>query len=133
MDEYYEEDYDLELDRVREDFEFIWSKNIVQVELIREKNPQQGDYFNNDANVIIRRMIWLNLQGISSHDYKRMVAGIITPDAKLHAYAKYDDDIQNLDVIKFGDWVYRIDGFNKSMYAGQIAFQDFDIKRQDKA
>ena len=61
-----------------------------------------------------------------------MQAGIITPDATLHAYAKWDEDIEDLDVIKFGVWVYRIKGFNKSQYAGQISFQDFDLTRQDK-
>ena len=130
MDEYYDEDQDLDLDEVREDFMHIWSKNIVQCELIRENNPQAGDYFREDEDEIsVRRKIWLNIQGISSDAYKRMDAGIITPDATLHCYAKWDEDIDNLDIIKFGNYTYRIENFNKSQYSGQVAFQDFDMKR----
>ena len=66
MDEYYEDNYDLDIDIVREDFECIWSRNIIQVELIREQNPQAGDYFREDESEgRIRRKIWLNLQGVS--------------------------------------------------------------------
>jgi len=108
-------------------------RNIIQVDIIREKNPQAGDYFREgESPDTIRRKIWLNIQGTSSNEYKRIQAGIITPDGTLHAYAKWDEDIEDLDVVKVGDWYYRIMGFNKSQYAGQIAFQDFDLKRQDK-
>jgi hypothetical protein len=134
MDEYYEENLDLDIVQVREDFEFIWSKNIVEVDLFREENPQAGDYFREDESPnTIHRKIWLNIQGINSEHYRRMLAGVITPDATLHAFAKYDEDIRNLDVIKFGNWQFRIIGFNDSMYAGQCAFKDFDLKRIDKA
>ena len=133
MDEYFTDDSDLDIKDVWEDFEYIWSKNIVDCELLRENNPQSGDYFREDEDAIkIRRHIWLNIQGISSDAYRRMNAGIITPDATLHAYAKHDEDIQDLDVIKFGVWKYRIQGFNKSQYSGQVAFQEFDMKRIDK-
>lgn len=133
MDEYYEDNTDLDLEEVREDFEYIWSKNIVQVELIREENPVSGDYFNEDeANVIIRRRIWLNIQGVTNSDaYKRITPGVVTTESTLHVYAKWDEDIRNLDVIKFEERTYRIEGFDKSRYAGQIVFQDFDLKRID--
>jgi len=131
---YYDVDDDLDIEDVREDFDYIWSKNIVEVELIREKNPQAGDYFREgESPETLRKKIWVNIQGTSSDLYKRMVMGIITPDATLHIYVRWDEDIEDLDIIKFGNWTYRIEGFNKSRYAGQTAFQDFDIKRIDKA
>ncbi len=133
MDEYYEEDFDLNVDEVREDFEYLWSKNIVECELIREENPQAGDYFREgESPVEVRRKIWLNIQGISSDMYRRVSSGLITPDATLHAFAKWDEDLNNLDIIKIGKWQYRIEGLNKSQYAGQYVFQDFDLKRVDK-
>jgi len=132
MDEYYEENLDYELTDMREDYEYIWDKNIVECDLIREENPQAGEYFSEDESEIkIKRKIWLNVQGVSSNDYKRVLAGVITPDATLHAYAKWNDDIEDLDVISFGKWNYRITGFNKSRYDGQVVFQEFDMKRID--
>ena len=132
-DEYYENDEDLDIDSIREDYEYIWGKNIMQVDLIRETNKLDGDYFGVADNIQIRKKLWMNVQGINSDIYKRMMAGVITPDATLHAYVKWDEDIENLDVIKIGSWYYRIIGFNKSMYAGQFCFKDFDLKRVDRA
>lgn len=133
MDEYFEEDLDYDIEDIREDFEFIWRKNIIQVDLIRQENPQAGDYFSDTEDEgKYSRKLWANIQGISSENYKEVEQGIITPDAHLHVYVKWNEDLENLDIIKFGNWYYRIKDYNKSFYNGQYAFQDFDIYRIDK-
>lgn len=133
MEEYFQEMHDLDMDRVRDDFIFIWGRNITQVELIREKNPEAGDYFHEDESEIeVRRKVWMNIQGISSNAYKRIDPGIVTTDAILHAYVKWDEDIENLDVIKFEKYIFRIINYNKSMYSGQYAFKEFDLKKIDQ-
>jgi len=133
MEEYFRDTSSIVLDRIREDFMFIWQKNIIQVELIREKNPQAGDYFHEDENEIeLRKKIWMNIQGTSSNAYKRTDSGIVTTDSTLHAYVKWDEDIENLDVIKFKKDIFRIVNYNKSMYSGQYAFKEFDLKKIDK-
>lgn len=130
MDEYYDETPDYEVERMREDFEFIWKRNIVCTELIRQENPQAGDYFREDENPKdIRRKIWLNIQGVTFTNFKRMEAGLITPESTLHVYAKHDENIDNLDIIKIGTFLYRVEGFNKSIYDGQFIFFEFDMKR----
>ena len=133
MNEYFDEDSDYDINDVREDFEYIWKKNIVQVDLVRQTTPQAGDYFSStedEGQVTFK--LWANIQGISSDQYKQAVQGIITPDAQLHVYVKWDENIENLDIIKFSDWYYRIKNYNKSMYDGQFAFIDFDIYRIDR-
>jgi len=132
-DEYYASDADLDIAQVREDFEFIWKKNIIEVELIRQENPDAGNYFKeSESSSTIRRKVWLNVQGVSTDAYKRMEAGIITPDTKLSAFAKSSEDIRGLDIIKIGNYVYRVTGLNKSAYAGEVAFINFDLTRIDQ-
>jgi len=133
VDEYFSDDPDIDVDRIREDFLCIWQKNIIQVDRIRLSNDQAGDYFREDeSDGESRRKIWINVQGINSNAYKRIEAGLITPDATLHAFTKYDEDIEEQDVIKIGLFLYRIQGFNKSSFSGQTAFMDFDLKRIDQ-
>jgi len=131
-DEYFEQDGDLDIEDVRDDFNYIWSKNLIQVELIRESNPQQGDYFADVENIEIKRKLWINIQGVNSDYYRRMMAGLITPDSTYHCYVKWDEDIENLDIIKIGKYYFRIVDFNKALYEGQYVFQEFNIKRIDK-
>lgn len=132
--EYYEDNADYDIEQMREDFRFIWIKNVVQVTLVREKNPDAGDYFREDEdNLLVKRRIWLNIQGTTSKMFKRWVAGVITPDSSLHAYALWEEDIQNLDVISFGGWRYRIRNYNESMYEGQNVFKEFDMYRVEHA
>lgn len=133
MNEYFEEDLDYSLEDIREDFEYIWKKNILQSDLIREQNPQAGDYFATESDESrYSRKLWINVQGISSDNYKTAEQGLITPDAHLHGYVKWDEDIENLDIIKIDNWYYRIQNYNKSMYAGQFVFQEFDLYRIDR-
>jgi hypothetical protein len=133
MEEYYSDDSDLNVNDMREDFREIWKQNIQQVELIRERNPQAGDYFHDDEdNIELRTRIWMNIQGISSDAYTRMDAGIITPNATLKAYVEWNTDIENLDVIKVGEYTYRISDYNKSQHNGQFVFKEFNLKRIGK-
>jgi len=132
-DEFFDQELDLDVERVKEDFETIWSKNIIEVDLIRELNPSANDYFAEGENPnAIRRKVWLNVQGVSTDAYRRMVAGIITPDSTYNCFAKWDEDIQNEDIIKIGTFTFRVQNHNKSMYAGQYVFQEFQLKRIDK-
>jgi len=134
VNEYFDtQDTDLDISQVREDYEFIWHHNIVQCDLIREENPQQGDYFADADNITIKKKLWINIQGVSSDYYKRLVEGIITPDSTYKCYVKYDEEIENLDVISFAGYYFRIVDFNKSLYQGQFCFQEFSIKRISKS
>jgi len=135
---------DLDIEDVREDFLYIWSKNIVVVDLLRDVNPQGGDYFiAAEARGTTRTQIQLNIQGVMSNAYKRAVQGITTTDEDIKAYALYTTDIQETDLIEFRtDYAvgtiqiksgerFRIENYNKSSYAGQVAFKEFTLKRID--
>ena len=131
-DEFFSDDADLDMEQVREDYAYIWGKNIIQVELIRQENPQAGDYFREgESKEEIRRTVWLNVQGVSTDAYSRMQAGIVTPEATYSCYAKHDEDIRNLDIVKLGTFLFRVQEHNKSFYSGQIAFQKFNLKKID--
>jgi hypothetical protein len=134
MEEYFENESDLLLEDTREDFEDIWKRNIVQATLIRQSNPTSGDYFSEDTDPgESKRDFWINIQGISSQAYKRITAGLITPDSTLHGYVRWDEDIKNLDIIKFGSFLYRIVDFNEAFYSGNFVFKEFNLKKIDAA
>ena len=89
-----------DIETVREQFQAIWSKNTVEVDLIRNNNPQGGDYFHEDEGVEPQtRKVWLNVQGTRSDYYKREKSGITTTEGEYHAYARWYEDIQNNDRI----------------------------------
>lgn len=133
MEEYFQDTKGLPIERARADFESVWKVNIQQVELIREKNPQAGDYFHEDEeNIILRKKIWLNVQGTRSKAYQRQDQGIVTTDSSVHAYALWDEDIENLDVIKIGKDIYRIQNYNEGMDNGQVVFKEFDLLKIDQ-
>ena len=123
----------LDIDMVREQFEAIWQKNTVQVDIIRDTNAQGGDYFHDDeSNVPVTRQIYLNVQGTHSDWYKREKYGITTTDSEYHAYARWYEDIQNNDRIVWAGKRFVVANLNKSLYGGLFAFQEFDLRKIDK-
>ena len=124
---------DVDADRIKEDFEAIWSKNVVEVDIIRERNPQGGDYFHEDEGTQPQvRKIWLNIQGTQSNFYKRANYGIITDDSEYHAYARWYEDIENNDKIVWDGKTFVTKNVNRSTKSGEYVWWEFDLKRVDK-
>lgn len=124
---------DVDAERVKSDFEAIWSKNVVEVDIIRETNPQGGDYFHEDepTNPQVRK-IWLNIQGTQSDYYRRAQRGIVTDDSEYHAYARWFEDIENNDKIVWDGKTFVIKNMNRSTKSGQYVWIECDLRRVDK-
>ena len=126
---------ELDINRVREDFFCIWQKNVTEVILVRDKTPMGGDYFHDDEEPEPEeRKVLLNVQGVGTDGYERKVQGIVETGQSFHAYALWNEDIINQDIIYMTDangttLKFVIKNMNKSLYAGQYAFQEFDLVR----
>jgi len=126
---------ELDINQVREDFYCIWKKNIMEVTLVRENRPMAGDYFHDDIEPDpVSKKIYLNIQGLGTDGYDRKVQGIVETGQSFHAYALWNEDIVNQDIIYMTDATgttlkFVIKNMNKSLYAGQFAFQEFDLVR----
>lgn len=133
VDEILEDGIDLDEAAVREDFEHIWSKNLVKVTLIKNTDSQAGDYFR-ETNLTkpVTKEIYLNLQGKNALKYSRQEFGISTVGQTFHAYAKYDENIENKDIILWNGKRFIVENHDVGMYKGQYIFQECDIKRVDK-
>lgn len=119
---------DVSVTRIREDFEKIFLANVQTVTLIRESEPDAGNYgYIGVQSGREEREIQLNIQGISSGSYNRERYGIEGARSILHAYARYSEDIQNNDIIIVNGIEYFIINLNKSFKDGQVAFQEFDL------
>ncbi|MCH9049105.1 MAG: hypothetical protein IH836_09265, partial [Proteobacteria bacterium] len=83
---------EVDIVRIREDFEIIWNRNLVEVKHTRQGNAQGGDYFSDDEDTNPNETtIFLNIQG-QSQNFKRMQQGIVTEES-YHAYAKFDEKV----------------------------------------
>lgn len=133
MEEYFDDAPDYDVEDMRNDFFEIWKRNIIQLDLIRETNPLAGDYFSDDTTSGTQtRKIWVNVQGITTDAYKQLEAGISSPEAEMKCFVRWDEDIENLDILKLGSYYYRIKNFNKAFFNGQYVFKDFSIYLIDK-
>lgn len=122
----------LDIGEIREDFETIWLKNVVEVTLQREKDPTAGDYFSeDDSSGEYRRKVRLNIQGVSSDNYRRAEQGLVTAGQVYKAYARWDEDIRNGDRVLWNKKIFIIKEHNKSLYDGQCTFQEFNLVRAD--
>jgi hypothetical protein len=122
-----------DIDTTRLQFQAIWSKNTVLVEVQRFDRPQAGDYFHDDESPgPVVRTIWMNVQGTSSNFYRRDKFGITSTESRFHAYTRWYEDIQNNDRIIWDGKMYVVENWNRSLYGGQIVFQEFDLKVVDK-
>jgi hypothetical protein len=118
--------------RIRSDFEAIWKQNIKEITITKKSDWQAGDYFHEGmAPGTVAAMIFLNLQGVSTEHYERKQYGITTVGATYHAYARWFEDIDNLDEISFDGHMYIVKNHNKSMHNGSVGFQEFDLFRVD--
>ena len=123
----------LDIDDVREDFEVIWFKNVIEVLISRDANSSAGDYFNeDDVSKTGFRKMKLNIQGISSNLYRRGEQGLVTAGQTYKAYARWNEDVQNKDIIIWDKQRFVIKNHNKSLYEGQVCHQEFDLARVDK-
>jgi len=123
---------DIDVNRMRDDFEAIWLLNITTVVLVRDTNPQGGDYFNDDISTTpIERDIDLNIQGVSTGQYSREQQGIITAGQRWHCYALWNEDISSTDIIYWSGDKFRIENLNTG-YKEQFVFQEFDIVKINK-
>ena len=120
-------------ERLRSDFEAIWQKNVVEVSLIKRSDTQAGDYFHEgESQGLTTTKIFLNIQGSSSDHYTRQPSGISTTGAIWKAYARWFENIGNLDVIIWNGKRFIVEEFNKSYHEGNIIFQEMNLKRVDK-
>ncbi len=137
-----------EADRARYDFEYIFSANAIEVELIKQRTDIEvepnGDFFGTKEKPIVeRQIIQLFVTAEATNAYKRAKAGITTNDVRFKGYAKWNAPIDNNDMVKFlkttsqtcfgikpGE-VFIIEDFNKPFYKGQYTWQEFTLKRVD--
>lgn len=123
---------DVSVTRMREDFEKIFLANTQTVTLIRDSYVDAGNYGQVGVdNTREEREIELNIQGISSDSYRREKYGLDSAASILHAYAKFDEDIQNNDIILIDSIEYFVINMNKSYKDGQVAFQEFDLSSKN--
>jgi hypothetical protein len=118
--------------RIKSDFEAIWRQNIVAVTIVRKNDAQAGDYYHEgDDQGSVTRTVYLNIQGESTDKFSREKAGLSTTGATYKAYARWNEDLQNLDVILYQDKKYLLQNLNKSVHNGVVCFQSFDMVRVD--
>lgn len=139
---------DVDTDRMRADFEYIFNANAIEVELIKNRpdfdvNPG-GDFFGTREKPIVQRQIVrMHITAEQSNAYQRTKQGILTNSIRLKGMAKWDTPLDNDDLIKllqtpgqacFGvkkGEVFVIEDFNKPFYHGQYTWQEFTLRRVD--
>jgi hypothetical protein len=112
------------------------------VKLIKKRKDQNvkegGDFFETYTRENrYEKLIWLNLQGTSSHHAERQNQGITLHGSKYKAYALFDEELDNDDKIVFipgfrGESIAESGEFvikekNKAFYQGQVIFQEFSL------
>ena len=124
---------DLDIDRARDDFGAIFDLNSLSTTRIRDSVPMSGDFFNEStSNTTTETTIYLNIQGLSTA-IQRLRQGHNDKVKTLHAYAKYDADIQEEDVIKIittkFTLYFKINNYSGGLKGdGQYAFQEMDLE-----
>lgn len=132
--EYNSEAPDVTADRIKSDFEAIFERNMVEVEVKRQTDPQAGDYFHEgESPGWTSFKIWMCTQGETSDKYAREKYGITTVGAVHKAYARHFEDLQNLDQVYWNGIKFIMKDLNKSIHNGIVCFQSFDLVRVDKA
>ena len=128
-----EDGVDLDIQEVREDFEHIWSKNLVKVTIIKHDDSQAGDYFREDEDSgEVKNKIWLNIQGRGALHYERKEHGITTAGQRFHAYSQWNENVDNKDIIEWAGKRFKVENHDAGIYDGQFVFQEFDLVRVDK-
>lgn len=139
---------DVDLDRMRADFELIFNANAIEVELIKNRRDfsvgPNADFFGTREQPIVQRIIVrMHIVAEQSNAYQRGKAGITTNNARLRAMARWDVPLDNDDLVKllqtpgqacFGvkkGEVFIIEDFNKPFYHGQYTWQEFALRRVD--
>ena len=119
---------DVDVQRVREDFEAIWLLNVKEVELIKESETEAGNYgYDGEDSTRTSNTIQINIQGVTSGSYDRIRQGMDTSGSVFHCYVKYDQAILPTDRIKIGESVFIIKNLNQSFKDGQVGFIEFDL------
>lgn len=135
----------MKIEKARCQFYGIWKQNIVLVKVIKKNKDfdvvEGGDFYETHTpQKNITKLIWLNIQGVSSHGYERQRQGLVSHGSVYHAYALHNEDIGPDDLIVFikgfrGDNIgsdeagteFVAKNHNKSIYNGFVAFQEFDL------
>jgi len=121
-------DVNVDIDRIREDFEAIWLLNVKEVELVKESETEAGNYgYDGEDSSRSSTLISINIQGISSGSYDRIREGMDTSGSIFHCYVKYDQVILPTDRIKIGESVFIIKNLNEGIKDGQTGFIEFDL------
>ena len=106
---------DLPYQRAREDFECIWLKNTIGMEIIRDDNPQGGDYFFEDEDVdevVPNPTVQMNIQGTSAGAYRRAVQGVVS-DAEFGIIIAIDEMRTNFQfIVKWDEDPYDDSGYS---------------------
>lgn len=124
---------DFDLNRVRNDFEAIFDLNSVTCKIVRESNVESGDLFNETtSSTQTQTNVKLNIQGISSI-IQRANEGVTTKDLTLNAFAKYNTDLQENDIVIVSTsniaLRFKIDNFAPGMKGdNQYVFKEFTLR-----
>ena len=119
---------DIEVQDLREDFALIFEKNKIDATIVRQSEPEAGNYGYDDETAIpTTSEIQVNIQGISSQSYDRVVQGLITKGSVFRAYVKHSTILRNDDRIRWAGIIFVIKNWNESFKDGQVAFQEFDL------
>jgi len=116
---------DVDVGRIREEFESIWLKNVVGA-VLQRYNPIEGGNYGDDDVVptTTTSPITINIQGLTSQDYSRDVAGIFREGATFKAYTKYDASLKNTDRILWNGITFKITQWNEAFKDGTIGFME---------
>lgn len=124
---------DFDIDRARDDFETIFDMNKIACTRLRENDDLAGDFFKeNSSSTRSTATIYLNIQGLSTA-IRRAMQGVTTKLGHLHAYAKYNTDIREKDIIIINtsniSFRFKINNFAPGMKGdNQYVFQEFDLE-----
>ena len=124
---------DFDVDRAREDFNFIFDSNKILVQRIRQTDNLAGELGSiSDSNSDLTANIYINIQGLTDA-VTQLKRGITDKNSTMHAYVKHDTDIKENDIIIVQLFNFEIqfviNNYSPGMKGnGQFVFQDFDIK-----
>lgn len=150
MFDYYDFDTevpDVDTERIQEDFSRIFSRNAIEVELIKhylQDTPEGADFFGTKTKAPVQRnIIKLFITANTSDIYRRTEHGIVTNESTFQAYAESGVQIDNNDFIRFlrttkilnfdikRHEIFIVQDHNQPIYKGQYCWQEFNLKRVD--
>jgi hypothetical protein len=131
---------DIDLDRIRDDFEDIFLGHFVKVTRYRSNNTDAGNYGSFDEDSGLQgKDIEICIQGSGSDDYKWAEFGKDTSSKSWNCLARYNVDLINDDIIIFNLTRFRVIGMNRAIKGvgtnnilDSIGFIEFKLQSIDK-